>query len=159
MTVHRSITHAKQIDLWASRTAKNLSAKERSQLYVKAIQAIERRSLTTLSNVTVLVIVDRALHESKENFPLLSQVKSDAEGVDFSPLFLRPDTNYEELEGALRALLNELLTVLGNITADVLTVPLHKELMDVTSELPLFVSAPHTLHAMNSVKKKNREQK
>ncbi|MGZ6442268.1 MAG: hypothetical protein ACXWRU_19585 [Pseudobdellovibrionaceae bacterium] len=150
MTVHRSDAHAKQVDLWVSRNAKDLSAKERPHLYAKAIQAIERRSLNTLSSVTVLVIVDRAIHETKENFPLLTQVKSEAEGIDFSALFDKPDTNYEELECALRALLIELLSVLGNITADVLTVPLHKELMDVTIE---------PLHTMNSVKKKNREQK
>ncbi|MGZ3796448.1 MAG: hypothetical protein ACXWRE_07645 [Pseudobdellovibrionaceae bacterium] len=150
MTVHRSDAHAKQVDLWASRNVKNLSAKERPQLYAKAIQAIERRSLNTLSSVTVLVIVDRAIHETKEIFPLLTQIKSEAKGIDFSALFDKPDTNYEELECALRALLIELLSVLGNITADVLTVPLHKELMDVTIE---------PLHTMNSVKKKNREQK
>ncbi len=159
MTVHRNESHKKQVEAWESRRAKNVSSAELPQLYAKAIQAIERRSLSTLSRVTVLVVVDRAIHETKEKFPILVQLKVGSECLEFDDLFDSPNVNLDELKNALRELLIELLNVFGNITADILTRPLHKELMDVTSERPLLVTVPHTLHSINAAKKKTREQK
>ena len=158
MTVHRKEIHIKQVEAWESRNAKDVSEKELPKLYAKAIQAIERRSLGTLSSVTVLVVVDRVIHETKEKFPLLNRIKTVSNGIDFSALFEATDVGSVELQQALRELLIELLSVLGNITADVLTSPLHKELMGVTNERLLFVAEPTALRSVQSVNLK-REQK
>lgn len=158
MTVHRNDIHLKQVEAWESRNAKSVPEKDLPKLYAKAIQAIERRSLATLSSVTVLVVVDRAIHETKAKFPILDRVKTVSNGIDFSALFDASDVNLVSLQQGLRELLIELLRVLGNITANVLTSPLHKELMGVTSERPLFVAEPTTLRSVNSEKLK-REQK
>lgn len=158
MTVHRNDIHTKQVEAWELKNAKSVSAEERPQLYAKAIQAIERRSLATLSSVTVLVVIDRAICETIEKYPALARIKVTPKGLDFSALLDDPDESADELAQAFRELLTELLNVLGNITADVLTIPLHKELMEVTNERPLFAAETKTLHAVNSANKK-REQK
>lgn len=158
MTVRRNDIHLKQVEAWELKNAESVSASERPRLYAKAIQAIERRSLATLSHVTVLVVVDRAICETIELFPVLSRIKATTKGLDFSALLSDPDENRDELANAFRELLIELLNVLGNITADVLTIPLHKELIEVTNERPLFVAETQTLHSVNSATKK-REQK
>ncbi len=134
MNVHRKDSHAKQVEAWVNKNAKSVSKKDLSHLYAKAIQAIERRSLATLSGVTVLVVVDRAIYETKEKFPLLCLVKSKAEGIDFSAIFKKTDVNSDDLNNSLRELLVCLLNIFGNITADILTIPLHAELMEVTIE-------------------------
>ena len=106
-----------------------------------------------------MVVVDRAIHESKGEFPMLSQIKSEAGGINFGGLLEKTDTiKADELRLALRDLLIELLRVFGNITADILTVPLHQELMSVTNDSPLKASLPQALRAMNPAKN-NREKK
>jgi len=158
MTVHRNILHTEQVEAWEMKNAQSVSSKELPQLYAKAIQAIEQRSLATLSRVTVSIVIDRALHEIKEKFPTLDQVKATPEGIDFSVLLGTPDLNSNELKNAFREVLIELLNVFGNITGNILTGPLHKELMAVTHERPLYSSVPQTLRSMNPAKN-NRDQK
>jgi hypothetical protein len=157
MIVHRNGLHASQVDAWEAKNGQSVSAKELPFLYAKAIQAIEQRSLSTLSRITMQVIVDRALHEATEKFPALSDVKAGSEALDFTDFLNKSDLTPEELKLPLRELLIDLLNVLGNITADILTTPLHRELMDVSNDRPLTKALSQTLRAMNSVKK-NREQ-
>jgi hypothetical protein len=130
-----------------------LPADQLVQLFGCAIQAIEKRSLVTLSSITVSVVVDRALHESKENFPILSEITTGPKGLNLDALHeMGTHHTSEELREALRCLLVELLNVLGNITADILTIPLHRELMEVTCELALKVPELHVLRAQKSLK-------
>lgn len=158
MTIHRNDTHAMQANAWADKNARGLSSDQLVQLFSKAIRAIEQRSLVTLSSVTVMVVIDRALHESNEKFPLLSEIKIAAEGMDFSDLLEKSDNHKSELlREALLCLLVALLNVLGNITADILTHPLHKVLMEVTGESAPVTSEQRSLRAVNSTKK-NREK-
>jgi hypothetical protein len=157
MIVHRNELHASQVDAWEAKNGKGVSAKELPFLYAKAIQAIERRSLSTLSRITMQVVVDRALHEATEKFPPLSDVKLGSEDLDFTDYLNISNLTSEELKLPLRELLIDLLNVLGNITADILTAPLHKELMNVTNDRPLTKALSQTLRAMNPAKK-NREQ-
>jgi hypothetical protein len=132
MNAHRNETHSKQVAIWESESAKGVSASNRVKLFVDAIKAIERRSLATLSNVTMMVVEDRAVHESKTKFPVLSELKIGYDGIDFTELLKSNNGNQSELIcNALRFLLIELLNVVGNITADILTAPLHQELMTV----------------------------
>lgn len=106
-----------------------LSPEERVLLLQKVILAVELRASVTLSQVTMLVVLDRVLRQSLEKFPVLSSVTS-SNLINFKNL----DThkNPEELSTALRFLLLELLRVIGRITADILTTPLHQELIKVT---------------------------
>lgn len=154
MTVHRNDAHATQAATWADKNTKGLAAEQLVQVFGKAIQAIEQRSLVTLSSVTVTVVIDRALHESTEIFPLLSGVKVESGGMNLNGL-LDNSAHHEpeELRKALLHLLVELLNVLGNITADILTAPLHKVLMEVTGKPASASPGQQNLRAMNASQK------
>ena len=67
-----------------------------------------------------------------EKFPILSEVKLINKHPNFQELPNTGNHKPEELVEALRFFLIELITVLGRITADILTAPLHKELLKVT---------------------------
>jgi hypothetical protein len=146
-------THKKQVELWEDKNTKGLSAKKIVQLFGAAIHAIEQRSLFTLSSITVTVVADRVLYESTDKFPILAGVKIEPKGMSLAGLLDQSEkVNPEELRNALHHLLVELLTVLGNITADILTAPLHAELMQVTREGALKDSGTQNLRAVNSAK-------
>ncbi len=141
MTWRRNEIHETQVALWEKKTFTRADARESALLFAKAIQAIERRAFETLSTITVSVVVDRALHETKEKFSILEAITSEREGIDFGDLLGGQVTgNRDQLKNALRDLLIELLNVFGNITADILTEPLHRELMTVTGKTSLGVT-------------------
>jgi len=132
MVRQRNEIHAKQVEAWKEKNAE-LSSSEMTLLYVKAIQAVYKRSLGTLSLVTVVAVVDRTLHECKEKYPLLSAVESDAEGLHFGKMLNQlQNSKPEDSQKVLHEFLIELLDIFGKITAEILTRYLHQELMTVT---------------------------
>lgn len=128
-----SNVHLKMIENWQNINIKDISLKTQVELFIKAIKAVEARTLKTLSSVTLMVILDRVLYQSKEKFPLLSAVTIEPKGMNFDGLISK-NNNHElpEILNSLRYLLVELLRVLGSITADILTEPLYKEIQKVT---------------------------
>ena len=149
----RNDIHAKQVDAWALKNTAGLPPEKLVRLFEIAIQAIEQRSLTTLSSVTVMVVLDRALHQSKEIFPLLAAVTLDPKGVRLDGIIANSGHHKpEELQAALRHLLVEILSVFGNITAEVLTVPLQKELSKITCESVLKTPEAQGLRVIKSPK-------
>ena len=122
--------HSDLIEDWEKKNTEGLSADQHVRLLEKAIRAIELRAGITLSVVTLTLILDRVLHESHEKYSLLSEASIQTNSLNFEKLhhLYKP----EDLFVPLRYLLVELLTVLGRITADILTTPLHKELLKVT---------------------------
>ncbi len=132
MTAYQNDTHAEQVRVWEEKNCTGLRSEQIAQLYARAVQAIENRSLVTLSSVTVKVVVDRALYESQGKFPVLAAVNIEGDRLNLTPLIEKcAGQDLEELRKALRFLLTEVLSVLGNITADVLTAPLYKKLAGV----------------------------
>lgn len=133
MTVEQNNSYAKLVQDWESKTASDLPLTQRVVLLEKAVHVIEQRALMTLSSITLEVILDRVLRQSNDKFPILSDVKLINKHLSFQEL-LHVEKNHkpEELVEALRFFLIELITVLGRITADILTAPLHKELLNVT---------------------------
>lgn len=134
MTVQKNEFHRRIVEKWESSSA-SLSDDQKIRLFVKAFGKIEERALKTLSSVTLHVVLDRVISQSAEKFPFLSEVKIEAQGLTFDHLLRNINNhNSENVIEALRSLLIELLSVLGSITADILTSPLHKALMEVTPE-------------------------
>lgn len=127
--------HQKLINLWEEQNTKGLRSEQLIQLYGTAFGAIERRCLATLSSVTINVVIDRVLHLGLKKHPFFSLVTIEPSGLSLKGL-TQKNENYkiEELRDGLGYLLLEFLTVIGNITSDVLNESLHKELMEVTSE-------------------------
>jgi hypothetical protein len=133
MTLPQEDKHSTLVADWSKKNASGISLDQHVLLLEKAIRAMEQRALVTLSNVILVVILDRVLHQGKEKFPLLYEIKLDPKNLVSFEL-LRTNKNYksEELIEAYQYLLVDLLRVLGRITADILTVPLHQELLKVT---------------------------
>lgn len=134
MIAHHSDFHVKMVDTWEKKNTSGLAFEIKTQLFIKAIQAVEQRTLMTLSNVTLSAILDRVLNQSTDRFPILTEVRIGIDGLNFEELLNKSKhTKPEELLEALRFVLIELISVLGSITADILTTALQKELTKVTS--------------------------
>ena len=151
--------HRALVKLWEEKNTNVLNDEQLLQVYGSAFQAIEKCCSATLSRVTINVVIDRVLHLGSEKFPILSLVEIDHSGLCLKGL-TQNIKNYktEELKKALTYLIVEFLTVIGNITSDVLTASLHKELMEVTSESALTVLEVQSLRSINSPKKKRGEE-
>lgn len=127
--------HDQVINTWEKNNFENLTINQKVLLLQKAMQSIESRALKTLSSITLMVILDRVLHQSKIKFPILSTVKIENHKMSFAEFALNNHAPELFLE-AHRFLLTEQLRVLGRITADILTEPLHQELLKVTWNEP-----------------------
>lgn len=131
-----SDVHSAFVQTWENNTNTGLSKVNRARLFEQAIHAVEKRSCVTLSNITLLVILDRVLHNCTEKYPVLSEVFLGAHSLNFQKLQNLEDKKLDEFIEALRYLLTELLRILARITADILTIPLHSELLKVTWNEP-----------------------
>lgn len=138
MLVQRNDNHAKHVALWEKKRTKELTVEDQIIVYGVAVNALEKKATATLSRVTLLVILDRVLHQSQKKFPILSDALIKDDTISFGPLVLNSKTKLDpESIEALRYFLVEFLNVLGRITADILTIPLHEELMKISWDLPV----------------------
>jgi hypothetical protein len=97
-------------------------------------EAMWQRAYATLGEVTLTAILDRVLYTAAERFPLLSSLEVDTNGLKSDRLRAgAPGSNRDELAKGIRFVLVEFLTVLGNLTAEVLTPALHAELKNVAA--------------------------
>lgn len=90
--------------------------------------------MTILGEVTLTAIADRVLHDASQKLPLFSslRVEPNGGGIRFDELRENGGAmrSTDALEG-IRFVLVEFLTVLGNLTAGILTTELHAELSHV----------------------------
>jgi hypothetical protein len=97
------------------------------EAFEHAFTTLLRRSQLTLGDVTVAAIVERVLQSVSEQYPTFAAVVVAESGVRCEGLrTARLDA--EEAGQALSFVLVEFLTVLGNLTAEILTPALHDEL-------------------------------
>ena len=101
---------------------------EQQQLLRLGLQAIGSRAQQTLGEVTLGAIVDRVLYTARERHPSLGGLSLEATGFVFDE-----PQSAEPLDG-LRFVVIELLSVLGSLTAEILTPALHAALSAVTLE-------------------------
>ncbi len=121
--------HAIQVDAWIEKSVNGLSQAAQAQIFKDAVEVIEKRILATLSAITWNAILDRALIRSAQSFPLLSGIKIQLGGISIDGLLLNlQDQKANQVIEAFRFLLIEILTIVGNLTAGVLTEPLYREL-------------------------------
>jgi len=104
----------------------------RFDAFERALHALWGRALTTLGEITLGAIVDRVLCVAAERYPLLSPLSVGTTGVCFDDI--RPSVGEgpnRMLQDACRFVLIELLTVIGNVTAEIMTPALHAKLSTV----------------------------
>lgn len=103
----------------------------------RAFGALWLRALRTLGDVTLTAIVARVVVHSVEKFPELAPLAVDAAGLRADGLRKRVESSSPGVRAeALGFVLVEFLTVLGYLTAEILTSPLHAELTRVLQSDP-----------------------
>jgi hypothetical protein len=124
--------HNACVNAWMERTAKGIPSELLVQAFEEAFAALWRRAHQTLGDVTLTAIVDRVLYSGVGRFPILSELKVETTGLRCEGL--RENARgalASELEEAIQFVLVEFLTVLGDLTAHILTLALHAELSRV----------------------------
>jgi hypothetical protein len=121
--------HAAVVSAWAARDLEGKPSPQMVQAFEEAFAALWRRAGVALGEVTLIAIVDRVFRDSVASFPLLESLAVGGGAVDFAPLRERAlGLEPERLREPLVFVLVRFLTVLGNLTAEILTGALHSEL-------------------------------
>lgn len=124
--------HRSCVDAWMGLSARDATSRQLLEIFEKGFASMWERALTTLGNVTLMAILDRVLYNAAERFPALAPLETDESGVRTDKLRDRIDgLDRDQLRDGLRFILVEFLTVLGNLTAEVLTAALHSALAKV----------------------------
>ena len=130
--------HAVAVDAWLERAAGNQPPKVVLEAFEAAFTALWSCTNVTLGEVTLGAIADRVLHTAAERHPELGRLKLGPAGrLDTGALAgkLAAARNPALWEGC-RFVLIELLTVLGHLTAEILTPELHAELSRLAPPTP-----------------------
>jgi hypothetical protein len=128
--------HLKYVREWMEH-APRVSPDQMAELFEKAMFALWHRTHSALGDITVAAIVDRVLYNATEEYPILCSLKLGATGVDFAEFRAQAGSLHDgDLREAIQSVLVELLTVVGNLTAEILTPALHSELSRVSLKDP-----------------------
>lgn len=128
---HRT-THAQAVEQWRKRVATADSPERIVAIFEHTFRTLWSRAQRTLGDVTMTAIVDRVLSVAAEHTPLLAGVHVDLQGVHCDGLLSEAEQlPPEETLQALSAVLTDFLTVLGNLTAEILTPAMHASLASV----------------------------
>ena len=127
--------HRASVVAWMARAGENLPAEGLVLAFEEGFGALWRRAHQTLGNVTLTAILDRVLHYATEKYPMMSSLRVEASGVHCEKLRENmagvPPTQLRE---AIEFVMVEFLTVLGNLTANILSPSLHVELSKLARE-------------------------
>lgn len=135
MTMVDTYEHGACVNAWMDRTAKGLPPERLLQVFEQGFATLWGRANRTLGDVTLMAIVDRVLYVATEQYPFLAVLQVEATGLRCQEIRKHVRSlPCDELEKAVRFVLVEFLSVLGNLTAEILTPALHSELLKMTSE-------------------------
>jgi hypothetical protein len=129
--------HGECVDTWLERTAAGLSPEQEVALLERALAALWSRARRTLGELTLATIVDRVLTSAAVAHPIVAGMRMEANRVSCDELRRRAATLPDgATRAAIRDLLVEWLTVVGNLTAEIMTPALHDALRDVPPLAP-----------------------
>ena len=120
--------HRTAVTAWLERIPTR-SVETLTQAFEDTFAALWQRSLLTLGEVTLAAILDRVLHRAAELHPSASVFEVDASRLRYRGLRSQTGMRTEQVTELLCFVLEEFLTVLGNLTAQILTPALHAELL------------------------------
>ena len=125
--------HATRVAGWLARSvADGHSAPQLARSFERAVAALWARAHRTLGDVTLTAILGRVLHDASERFPAFPPLTVGENGIDAKELHARAHAlSVPEASAATSFVLTEFLTVLGNLTAEILTPALHAELSNI----------------------------
>src|SRR5579871_548964 len=123
--------HIRCVSEWMKH-ASRVSPEELAGLFEKAMTVLWHRTDSALGDITVAAIVDRVLYNAAEQYSVLSSLKLGPGGVDFAEFRQTAGSvDDRELKKAIQFVLVEMLTIVGNLTAEILTPALHSELSSI----------------------------
>lgn len=119
----------------------------------RGFSALWRRARETLGDVTLLAIADRVMVQARERYPFLADARLTAAGLTCGETLRRASVPPHTMHDAVRDLLVQFLVVLGNLTAEILSTPLHEELAQTprpdTSDVSVKPAATKTKHRVS----------
>jgi len=129
--------HGVRVDAWRERVRAAGLDVELAPAFEAAFTAVWQRARQTLGEVTLHAIVDRVLYVAAEQYPFFSTLQFADDGLRSKVFRERISSVSEaELDAGVRFALVEFITVLGSLTAEILTPALHAELARVALEDP-----------------------
>ena len=125
--------HIACVDAWMLRVGVvDLPALKLVLAFEEACGALWQRALVTLGEVTMGALFERVLSTAAEQFPFLASVEVNADGLGAEELREHAATlPRAQMVAAARFILVEILTVIGNLTAEILSPALHAALAKV----------------------------
>ena len=127
--------HAACVSAWLDRTIpepRSVPAATLLSLFELALTRLWQRAQVTLGEVTMSAIGDRVLYTAAEQYAVLGSLTVDHGPPSFDELRRQTVHDPAVLHGAIRYVLVEFLTVVGNLTDEILTPGLHSELARIT---------------------------
>jgi signal transduction histidine kinase len=119
---------AQQIDAWLEQATKGLPAKRLADIFGNALKTISKKASYTLNRITLMAIFKRVLFRCREKYPLLENIKVDSNGISIEQFSIQFDKeDPAELFKAFRYLFQELFSILGNLTANIVTTSLQNQ--------------------------------
>lgn len=131
--------HVAVVDAWLKRSIGERSSVEAAGLLRAVFESLWSRAVTTLGTVTLIAIAERVLHTATTRYPFFSAVNTRPNGDTQWKQHLQDRLGavpkLELIEGARFALI-ELLTVIGRLTAEILSQELHAAVLAVAAGEP-----------------------
>jgi hypothetical protein len=130
------LSHAAVVDAWMKQVIDAADPADAVDLFRAAIEALWGRTVTTLGSVTLIAIAERVLSTATCRYSFLAAVNPRANGDARWKQQLRERLTAvprPELIEGLRFALVELLTVIGRLTAEILSPDLHAALGEVAA--------------------------
>lgn len=132
--MRQSNKHFRQIEQWALKRLTNLSREELILAFDRVFLRVWAKAVLILGKVTLQAVLDRVAHVSSEKYPWLAPNLIYHESMSLAELLQEKSSISDaELKLGLSFFLGEFLTVIGSLTAEIITPQLHAALLDDNS--------------------------
>lgn len=129
--------HRSRVEAWLERAEKDLTNEQLVDLLEQALERLSAAALESASEVTIAAVLDRSVVETVDAHRWLPPIPVSGASADLAAFrSAAPGLKRENVLQAARFLLTDFLAILGNLTAEVLTRGLHKELAQVRLNKP-----------------------
>jgi hypothetical protein len=119
-------THEICVDSWLTRAAR-VERAEPLRLLERAMGPLWKRASSTLGSVTLAAIARRVRMTTVAHHPTLAGLDVSEKGVSLGGIPTTDDTR-EDVQAGVREFLVQFLTIIGSLTAEILTPALHATL-------------------------------
>ena len=127
--------HDACVNAWMAHVAKGASPERLVRVFERGFTALWHRARQTLGDLTLTAIVDRVLYTAAERYPALSTLGTKNSRLQCRELHERAaGMDRDQLADGFRFVLVEFLTVLGHLTAEILTPALHETLASLAPD-------------------------